>query len=50
MTKITIKLTSHEVRHLTHNHTFYDACEEENNVMIKVQKELQRIEKKKKQE
>jgi len=38
--EIKIKLTRAEVNHLKPYHTFYDACEYENDVMRKVQRAI----------
>jgi len=38
--EIEIKLTRREVSHLKSPHTFYDGCQEQDDVMRKVQKEI----------
>lgn len=38
--EIKIKLTKHEVAHLASPHTFYDSCGEADDVLRKIQKEI----------
>lgn len=40
--KITINLTSEEVEHIYPEHDFYDCCSEVEQIMIKVQKEIEK--------
>lgn len=45
--KIEIEINKKVAKHLASPHTFYDGCEEENTVMRKVQKEIdKKLEKK----